>query len=160
MKLKIAGFIVVGLLAGALAARADSIVGDWTGSGFAVVVGPTGNGANENADLVITSAAPILGTLDVTCVGYKPSQCGTGGVLDISGSLSAAGKLDFGPAANPDLFAGTYSGGNTFTGVGTSLDGDVYDFTFNRAAVPEPPTLSLLGLGLVAVGFMRLRKLR
>jgi hypothetical protein len=159
MKLKIAGFIVVGLLAGALAARADSIVGDWSGSGFAVVVGPTGNGAIENVDLVITSATPLFGTLDVTCVGYKPSQCGTGGVVDVSGSLSAGGTLDFGTTGNPDLFVGTYSGGNTFTGVATSLDGDVYDFRFNRAAVPEPATLSLLGLGLVGVGFMRRRRL-
>jgi PEP-CTERM motif len=120
-----------------------------------------GNGAEQLADLVISTPlanGDFVGTLDVTCVGYMPSQCGTGGIVDISGSLSPSGTLDVGTAANPDLFAGTYSGGDTFTGVATSLDGDVYDWTFNRASVPEPATLSLLGLGLAGVGFLRKRK--
>lgn len=158
MKLEIAGFIAMGLLAVPLAAQAGSIVGNWSGSGIPVVVGAGGNGADQNADLVISSSSPIEGTLDVTCVGYTAAQCGTGGVLDISGSLSVSGTLDVGVAGNPDLLAGTYSGGNTFTGVATSLDGDVYDWTFNRLAVPEPSTLTLLGLGLAGIGVMRRRK--
>lgn len=90
------------------------------------------------------SYAPVdfLGTLDVTCVGYG-SNCGTGGVVPLFGSLSSSGMVDIGIAANPTLFAGTLSGGNTFSGVAKSLDGDVYDWTFTRTIAPA--TSSILG---------------
>jgi hypothetical protein len=84
----------------------------------------------------------FVGTLDVTCVGYSAADCGTGGVVAISGSLSSSGVVDLGIAANPTLFAGTLSGSNTVTGVATSLDGDVYDDTFTRTS---GPTNSIVG---------------
>jgi hypothetical protein len=98
---------------------------------------------------IIASATPsyapvdFLGTLDVTCVGYNAADCGTGGVVAISGSLSSSGRLDIGTAGDPNFFAGTLSGSNTFTGVATSLDGDVYDWTFIRTIAPV--TSSIVG---------------
>ena len=108
MKGKIFGLLAAGLLAGPLTASATP------------------------------SYAPVdfLGTLDVTCVGYSAADCGTGGVVAISGSLSSSGMLDIGVAGDPKFFAGTLSGSNTFTGLATSLDGDVYDWTFTRTIAP------------------------
>jgi hypothetical protein len=103
MKGKIFGLLAAGLLAGPIAASAAPSY----------------------------AAVDFLGTLDVTCVGYG-SNCGTGGVVPIFGSLSSNGMIDFGVSGNPNLFAGRLSGSNAFTGVGTSLDGDVYDWTFTR----------------------------
>jgi hypothetical protein len=84
------------------------------------------------------SYAPVdfLGTLDVTCVGYSAADCGTGGVVAISGSLSSSGMLDIGVAGDPKFFVGTLSGNNTLTGLATSLDGDVYNWTFTRTIAP------------------------
>jgi hypothetical protein len=82
------------------------------------------------------AAVNFLGTLDVTCVGYSAGDCGTGGAIAISGSLSSNGTIDFGVSGNPNLFAGSLSGSNAFTGVATSLDGDVYDWTFNQTSAP------------------------
>ncbi len=106
MKGRIYGLITAGLLAGPIAANATP------------------------------SYAPVdfLGTLDVTCVGYGPN-CGTGGAVPLFGSLSSSGMVDLGVAGDPNLFAGTLSG-NTITGVATSLDGDVYDWTFTRTTAP------------------------
>jgi hypothetical protein len=150
--------VCIGFLA-AGSARADSIVGDWSGSGTVVVLGG-GNGANEIADLLISSATPggglldLLGTVDVSCPGFSASQCGTGGVVSVSGTLSPSGVLDFGTASNPNAFAGTYPGGNTFGGTVTSLDGDVYAWTFNRTsaqAAPEfDPSSEIAALMLLA----------
>ena len=37
-------------------------------------------------------------------------------------------------------------------------DGDTFKVSPNRASIPEPATLALLGLGLVGLGFVRQRK--
>jgi hypothetical protein len=98
---------------------------------------------------IIASATPsyapvdFLGTIDVTCVGYSAGDCGTGGAIPVSGSLSSNGTIDFGVSGNPTLFAGSLSGSNAFTGVATSLDGDVYDWTFNHTGAPA--TSSIVG---------------
>jgi hypothetical protein len=115
MKGKIFGLLAAGLLAGPIAASAQP------------------------------SYAPVdfLGTLDVTCVGFSAADCGTGGVVGISGSLSSSGMIDLGTATNPTLFAGALSGINTFMGVATSLNGDVYDVTFTRTSAPA--TTSIVG---------------
>jgi hypothetical protein len=44
--------------------------------------------------------------------------------------------LDIATPGDPNFFAGSLSGSNTFTGVATSLDGDVYDWTFTRTIAP------------------------
>src|SRR5579863_101391 len=107
--------IVALCFAGSVAQADSPIVGDWSGSGTAVTIGPGGNGANQLADAVISSATPsggdlaLLGTIDVTCVGFSAADCGTGGVINLSGTLSPSGVLDFGIPGNPDAFAGSYS---------------------------------------------------
>jgi hypothetical protein len=90
-------------------------------------------------------SAPVdfLGTLDVTCVGYSAADCGTGGVVAISGSLSSSGAIDIATPGDPNFFAGNLSGSNRFTGLATSLDGDVYDWTFARMIAPA--TSSIFG---------------
>jgi hypothetical protein len=144
--------VVALCFAGGVAQASSSIVGDWSGSGTAVTVGPGGNGADELAEVVFSSATPssggfaLLGTLDVTCIGFTAAQCGTGGIVDISGALSAGGALDFGVAGNPSLFAGNYPGGTTFTGVASSLDGDVYDWTFNSSSAVAAPEIDPAGM--------------
>jgi hypothetical protein len=104
----------------------------------ALLAGPIGASATP-------SYAPVdfLGTLDVTCVGYSAGDCGTGGYIAVSGSLSSNGTIDFGVSGNPNLFAGTLSSINAFTGLATSLDGDVYDWTFNHTGAPA--TSSIVG---------------
>jgi hypothetical protein len=123
MKGKIFGLLAAGLLAGPITASATP------------------------------SYAPVdfLGTIDVTCVGYGPS-CGSGGVVPIFGSLSSSGMVDIGTAGDPTLFAGTLSG-NTITGVATSLDGDVYDWTYTRTIAPvtSPIVGDWSGTGTVVV---------
>ncbi len=108
MKGKTCGLLAAGLLAGPIAASAAP------------------------------SYAPVdfLGTLNVTCVGYSAADCGTGGVVAISGSLSSSGLVDIGTPGDPNFFAGSLSAANTITGVATSLDGDVYDWTFSRTIAP------------------------
>ena len=85
----------------------------------------------------------FLGTLDVTCLGYSAAQCGTGGVLAITGSVSASGIVDFGTAANPTFFTGTLFGTGAINGLGTSLDGSVDDVAFLHTS--GPATNSILG---------------
>jgi len=159
--------VVAVCFAASVAQAGSPIVGDWSGSGTAVTVGPGGNGAEELATVDILSATPsggnlaLIGTLDVTCVGFSAAQCGTGGVVDLTGSLSPSGVLDFGPAGNPNLFAGSYPGNTTFSGVASSLDGDVYDWTFtssSAAAAPEiDPAGMLSGITLLAGGLAVIR---
>ena len=156
MKTALAGLAAVLIAAGA--AQASSIVGDWAGIGTTVPPSWTEVGA-----LVFSSATAsgpnlaLLGTINVTCIGSPDPSCGTDGILPISGTLFATGVLDFGTAANPNGFVGSYLGGDTFTGVVTSRNGDVFDWTFTRTAVPEPATLALLGIGIAAMGLHRRR---
>jgi hypothetical protein len=51
--------------------------------------------------------------------------------------------LDIATPGDPNFFAGSLSGSNTFTGVATSLDGDVYDWTFTQTSAPA--TGSIVG---------------
>jgi hypothetical protein len=149
--------------------QASSLVGDWSGFGTPVTIGIGGNGADQLAQLDFTSATPndgvldLLGTVDVTCVGYSASQCGSGGNINVSGTLSPSGVLDVSLPSNPNAFAGSYSGGNSFTGVITSLNGDVYDWTFSSkaAAAPEIDPAGILGgITLLAGGLAVLRARR
>jgi hypothetical protein len=94
----------------------------------------------------------FTGTLDVTCVGYG-MNCGTGGVVPLFGSVSSSGVIDIGVAGNPDLFAGTLTGRNKFTGVADSLNGDVYDWTFTHTFAPGRSSIlgDWSGTGIPAV---------
>jgi PEP-CTERM motif len=160
VKTTLLALITLGSLAGPAVVQASSIAGDWTGTGQVVTIGVGGNGAEEFASIVFNTPqanGDFTGTLDVTCAGHTAQQCGTGAVVSMTGSL-VSGAIVFGPSQNPTAFAGTYTGGNSFDGVATSLNGDVYDWTIDRTSVPEPATLSLLGLGLAGAGFLRRRK--
>jgi hypothetical protein len=156
----------VALCLAGVTTQAGSILGDWSGTGNAIIVGLGGNGAEQLANLDVTSATNIggvldfAGTLDVTGVGYSASQCGTGGNVTASGFLLPNGLIDFGVAGNPTGFVGSRSS-NSITGLFASLNGDLYHWTFTSspvAAAPEiDPAGALSGIALLAGGIALIR---
>lgn len=119
---------------------------------------------NTSDDVLLASGIPLsgLGTLDPslsTCGsgtgGGSGINCGSFGSATTF-ALSADGKTFF-TAPNPFYDLSFQSGQlNNFTPSGTQNINGSLDVVFGR--VPEPASVGLLGLGMLALGFSRRRK--
>jgi hypothetical protein len=173
MNSNLLGLIAVGLTIGPLTAQAGSIAGDWTGVG---VPDPTSTQAGYDQLATLQISNPVstdsagdlsfAGTIDVTCIHnalyylHPDPKCGSEGPQPATVTLSPTGVVTFGNTLGASG-TGTFPGGNTFVidvaySDSTPTNPDIEDWTFTRA--PEPSTISLLGLGIAGVGFMRKRK--
>lgn len=166
MKPLVAILLVVGSLVAPLSAYAIPILGEWTGTVHDTFAS---NGQLNDGllDLIFTNqdaaGSNIAGTFSVVCL--TSSDCGTNGVVDFSGG-TFDGKvvtITFGTASDGGVFSGVLSDdGNTFSGKAFAHDAngiDLADWNASRvAAVPEPATSGLFGLGLAAIAVLKRRR--
>lgn len=121
--------------------------GTWTdGSGiFSAAGGPVGPGGGG------TGSASLIGSVTFTNNAYvNPDLVGT----SFQASLQFPGQLP--PSyTRPDAFDGVATGPDTATDFVLQVDGS-QDFT--AAAVPEPTTLALAGIGLIGAAAVRRRR--
>ena len=159
MKTKTLGLIAALLIVGPMAANATSIVGQWEGSW-------TNNNQSWAADFDLTftsqNAHGLFGgyfdwncTMGLTCSGREyvaGTQVGNNLVFFTTGIEPGAHNI--GPAGYIGSLQGDYSMSGRDSGKGWWRAWRV------ASSVPEPTTLALLGLGLIAMGLSRRRQMR
>jgi len=95
MRLTLKGLLVAAAIAAPMMASANTLVGEWTGTGHDLLAG---NG--EAIDLYfLTQTADgsnfdVTGTVDVTCIPpFSDPKCGSGGTINFTGALAANDTL-------------------------------------------------------------------
>jgi hypothetical protein len=159
------GFLAAALVAAPMmATNANTLIGDWTGTGQPVPA----DGTSEVVDLDFLTVTPdssafdLTGTVDIICLNSSDPKCGSHGFQSFTGSLAANDSLSL--TFSGDL-TGAFFGGNvsfnqnSLTGALTSPgNGFQADWTLSKVAAPEmDPTSAASGLALLVGAVLVLR---
>jgi hypothetical protein len=96
MRNSLKGFLAAAVIAAPMLANADTLTGEWTGTGQPVPA----DGTSEVVDLDFLTETPegsafdLTGTVDIMCLNSSDPKCGSHGLAPFTGSLAANDSLN------------------------------------------------------------------